>query len=64
MSDYKDLEKKHYPVTWDIVEEDILILETSDELFEVEGCDLIFSSTNNQKEVLRDVIESNPHSAY
>tara|TARA_Y100000004_G_C8920686_1_gene415302 strand:+ start:241 stop:975 length:735 start_codon:yes stop_codon:yes gene_type:complete len=33
------------------VEEDILILETSDELFEVEGCDLIFSSTNNQKEV-------------
>ena len=25
--DYKQLEKKHYPVTWDIVDEDILITD-------------------------------------
>ena len=25
--DYKELEKKHYPVTWDIVDGDILITD-------------------------------------
>ena len=30
-NDYKKLEKKHYPVTWDIVDGDILITDSHGE---------------------------------